>query len=114
MANDIENVESVKRELGTWDGGEGGKRNDLADFKTACSPATVEGGWPAPVVRATVESEKVSSGSLSCFVFALDVGSSERRNWHPKSKSKSKSGSPRRRNELYFPRLKLSFRPRDL
>ncbi|KAH6717332.1 hypothetical protein BKA61DRAFT_601520 [Leptodontidium sp. MPI-SDFR-AT-0119] len=54
MYSEVENVEGVKRALGTWDGGEGGGRNDVADFRSACLPATVEGGWPEPVIRETV------------------------------------------------------------
>lgn len=56
MYSEVENVESVKRALGTWEGGEGGEdgKNDVADFRSACLPATVEGGWPEPVLRATV------------------------------------------------------------
>ncbi|KAH7312872.1 hypothetical protein BKA65DRAFT_600431 [Rhexocercosporidium sp. MPI-PUGE-AT-0058] len=59
LYSEVENVEGVKRALGTWFGGEaeegnGSQRNDVADFRSACLPATVEAGWPEPVIRATV------------------------------------------------------------
>tara|TARA_R110002060_G_scaffold20816_7_gene28336 strand:+ start:2061 stop:2408 length:348 start_codon:yes stop_codon:yes gene_type:complete len=73
MYSEVENVEGVKRALGTWERGDGGEgreegrgRNDVANFRTACLPATVEGGWPEPVLRATVvDGDVVSCASLS-------------------------------------------------
>lgn len=70
MYSEVENVEGVKRALGTWDGGEGGGRNDVADFRSACLPATVEGGWPEPVIRETVaDGDVVSCTSFFLFSF---------------------------------------------
>ena len=39
------------------------ERKDVADFKSACFGATIEHGWPAPVVLAADSSEEVSSSS---------------------------------------------------
>lgn len=68
MYSEVENVEDVKRALGSWEGDEGGLRNDVADFRSACLPATVEGGWPEPVLRATVvDGDVVSWFHRLCF-----------------------------------------------
>ncbi|KAL2060886.1 hypothetical protein VTL71DRAFT_8938 [Oculimacula yallundae] len=58
--SEVENVESVKRSLGSWKEGKGGLRNDVADFRSACLPATVEGGWPEPVIRETVADGEIA------------------------------------------------------
>lgn len=64
MFSEPENVERVKRELGSWMGGDGGGRNDVADFNSACLAATVEGGWPEPVIRSTV----IDGEQVRCFL----------------------------------------------
>lgn len=56
-----EHVQQVKKECA--------ERLDAADMKSSCYAATVEGGWPAPVIRSTVPDKAfVSSGSWTVAV----------------------------------------------
>jgi len=41
------------------------KRPDLADFKSACYGATVDGGWPEPVFRATMPDLEVANAIIA-------------------------------------------------
>jgi hypothetical protein len=42
-------------------------RMDLADFRSSCHAATIEGGWPAPVIMAIAEDKE----AVSCFSSSL-------------------------------------------
>lgn len=50
MFSDPEHVRELKKIVE--------ERNDLADFRSSCLGATVEGGWPAAVIMATMPKDK--------------------------------------------------------
>jgi len=56
MHNEPKHVKSLKKTAK--------ERHDVSDFKSSCYAATIDQGWPAPVVTRNDKSEEVSLQSL--------------------------------------------------
>lgn len=67
MFNEPEHVQSLKKLVKN--------RLDLADFRSSCHAATIEGGWPAQVILATSEREMVNHASSLRYVLGISAES---------------------------------------